>query len=111
MLPNFSATYMKIGKATNSRREDFNSNFEDVFLCLEKIKLKPKVHPAVLLYQLAKDGRTSLFNGTQEFKIELEFLLALNQICQFNSTIQEPGLPEFCANETSFYSNDFIDKN
>ena len=68
-----SAAYMGKSQKTNSVDEEFTfTKFEDLFVWLDKFKGSPQIGTGVLLYFLAKDGRTGLSNRRETIDIKFE---------------------------------------
>ncbi|PKB71063.1 MAG: hypothetical protein BZY87_07370 [SAR202 cluster bacterium Io17-Chloro-G6] len=67
---NVAVTDIKESQETNSGEEDLIFySFEELFLWLEKINGVPIISPGVLLYELAKDGRTGLRTRKEHIEI------------------------------------------
>jgi len=69
-VPNFSVTRDRLGNKSKSVIEELRlSKFEDVFVWLGEIKGPVKVGVGVMLYGLAKDGRTGCDTARESIEV------------------------------------------
>ena len=64
---------MKTSQKSNTVEEELTfTKFEDLFVWLDEFKGAPKTGTGVLIYVLAKDGRTGLENRRETIDVKIE---------------------------------------